>query len=71
MLIEFMGYQASVRFDADAMIFHGEVVGLRDVVTFQCGSIEAVPDAFAESIEDYLAFCRQRSEGPERPSTNN
>ena len=29
------GYTGIVQFDDEAMIFHGEVVGLRDVVTFR------------------------------------
>ena len=70
MLIEYLGYQASVSVDAHAGIFHGEVIGLRDVVTFQVGSIEAAQDALAASIDDYLAFCRLRGESPERATSN-
>ncbi len=34
-MIEYKGYIGRVEFDDDAYIFHGEVVHLRDVVTFQ------------------------------------
>ena len=61
------GYEAVVAYDEEAELFHGEVVNLRDVVTFQGRSVAELKQAFAESIEDYLAFCRERGEEPEKP----
>lgn len=61
------GYEATVAYDEEAELFHGEVVNLRDVVTFQGRSVAELKQAFAESIEDYLAFCRERGEEPEKP----
>jgi predicted HicB family RNase H-like nuclease len=60
-------YQAIVEFDQDAKLFHGEVIGLRDVITFQGRSVAELQKAFKESVDDYLAFCRQRGEEPEKP----
>jgi predicted HicB family RNase H-like nuclease len=61
------GYEAVVEFDEEAEIFHGEVINLRDVITFQGTSAAELKQAFAESIDDYLAFCKQRGEEPEKP----
>lgn len=63
------GYAGKVEFDADAGILHGEVLGIRDVVTFQGTSVAEVQKAFRESVEDYLAFCKQRGESPDKPSS--
>jgi predicted HicB family RNase H-like nuclease len=60
-------YEAVVEYDEDAEIFHGEVVNLRDVITFQGGSVAELKRAFADSVEDYLAFCNARGEEPEKP----
>ena len=62
-------YQAAVEFDGEAGLFHGEVSGLRDVITFQGKSVAELKKAFKESVEDYLAFCEQRGETPEKPFT--
>jgi predicted HicB family RNase H-like nuclease len=62
------GYQSMVEFDQETGLFHGEVTGLRDVITFQGLSIEELQRALKESVEDYLAYCRQRGEKPSRPS---
>lgn len=66
-MMEYKGYIGKVEFDADAEILHGEVVGIRDVVTFQGESVKEVEHAFCESVDDYLAFCKQRGENPEKP----
>jgi len=63
------GYTGTVAFDEEAEIFHGEVEGLRDVVTFQGTTVEEIKRAFRESVEDYLAFCAERGESPERPAS--
>lgn len=60
------GYSGNVWFDDEADIFHGEVMGLRDVVTFQGSTVDEVKRAFRESVDDYLAFCAERNESPEK-----
>jgi len=67
--MHFNGYEAVVEFDEDADIFHGEVINLRDVITFQGQSVDELKGAFAASVEDYLAFCASRGEEPEKPFT--
>ena len=61
------GYEALVEYDEDAELFHGEVMNLRDVITFQGKSVDELKQAFSDSIVDYLAFCRARGEEPEKP----
>jgi predicted HicB family RNase H-like nuclease len=63
----YKNYEAVVEYDDDAGIFHGEVVNLRDVITFQGKSVSELKKAFAASVEDYLAFCEERGEEPEKP----
>ncbi len=66
-MMEYKGYVGKVEFDAEAGILHGEVIGIRDVVTFQGRSVEEVEREFRSSVDDYLAFCRERGEEPEAP----
>jgi predicted HicB family RNase H-like nuclease len=42
-------------------------LGLRDVVTFQAESVSEIETAFHDSVDDYLEFCKERGEAPERP----
>jgi predicted HicB family RNase H-like nuclease len=65
--MKYKGYTGHVEYDDEAKIFHGEVLGLRDVITFQGKSVDQIEQAFKESINDYLAFCKERGESPEKP----
>jgi predicted HicB family RNase H-like nuclease len=66
-MMEYRGYIGKVEYDDDAGVFHGEVVNLRDVVTFEGESVNELRTAFRESVEEYLAFCAERGEEPEKP----
>ena len=66
-MMEFKGYTAKVEFDDAAGIFHGEVLNLRDVITFQGETVQGLKQAFRDSVDDYLEFCTERGESPEKP----
>ena len=63
----YKGYSARVEFDDEDMIFHGEVTGIRDVVTFQGKSVDDLQTEFQNSVDDYLEFCAKRNEEPDKP----
>jgi predicted HicB family RNase H-like nuclease len=66
-MLTYKGYTGHVEFDDEARLFHGEVLDTRDVITFQGRSVDEIEAAFRESIEDYLAFCAERGEQPDKP----
>jgi predicted HicB family RNase H-like nuclease len=66
-MMEYKGYVGRVEFDDEAGIFHGEVIDTRDVITFQGRSVDELKTAFRGSIDDYLAFCKERGETPNKP----
>lgn len=66
-MLHHKGYTGVVAFDDEANIFHGEVLHVNDVITFQGTSVEELRNAFVESVEDYLAFCAERGAEPEKP----
>lgn len=64
--MEYKGYIGKVEIDDEAGILHGEVINIRDVITFEGTSVDEIQKAFRESIDDYLEFCAQRGETPEK-----
>ncbi|WP_205703941.1 type II toxin-antitoxin system HicB family antitoxin [Candidatus Chloroploca sp. Khr17] len=68
-MLQYKGYTGRVELDDEAGIFHGEVLDLRDVVTFQGRSVDELVQAFRDSIDDYLDFCKERGEEPDKPFT--
>jgi len=66
-MLKYKGYTGRAEFDDEAGIFHGEVLDLRDVITFQGKNVKEIERAFRDSIDDYLAFCSERGEEPDKP----
>lgn len=66
-MMEYKGYIGKVEIDEEAGVLSGEVVNVRDVITFEGLNVEEVQKAFRESVDDYLDFCAQRGESPEKP----
>lgn len=65
--MEYKGYTSQVEFDAEAGLFHGEVLDTRDVITFQGTTVDDLEKAFRDSVDDYLDFCKERDEKPDKP----
>ena len=66
-MMEYKGYVGKVEIDDDAGILYGEVINVRDVITFEGESVDEVQKAFRDSVDDYLDFCAKRKESPEKP----
>jgi predicted HicB family RNase H-like nuclease len=66
-MMNYKAYIGHVEFDDEAEIFHGEVINTRDVITFQGKTVAQLKKAFRDSVDDYLAFCKERNEEPDKP----
>ena len=64
-MLKYKGYIGTL--EAEDGVFFGRVAGLHDVVTFEGTTFAEVEQAFRDSIDDYLAFCAERGEPPDRP----
>ena len=66
-ILTYKGYQGSFEYDPEADIFHGDVLHINDVITFQGRSIDELKAALAESIEVYLEYCVRKGKAPQKP----
>lgn len=66
-MMKYKGYIGHVIYDDEAKLLHGEVINIRDVVTFQGYSVDELETAFQESVDDYLEMCAERGEKPDKP----
>jgi len=64
-------YAATIEVDEEAGQFHGEVINTRDVLTFQGRTLDELKVALADTIADYIDWCRERGKEPERPYSGN
>ncbi|MFM7836899.1 MAG: type II toxin-antitoxin system HicB family antitoxin, partial [Planctomycetaceae bacterium] len=65
--MEYNGCIGKVEGDNEAGIIRGEVISTRDVITFQGDSVAELKQAFRESVNDYLEFCKTRGETSDKP----
>ena len=70
-MMRYKGYMGEVSYDSEAKIFHGNIIGLKDVITFQGTSVKELEKAFRDSINDYIAWCKERGEEPEKSYSGN
>ncbi len=66
-MMTYRGYKGYFEYDEKADIFHGQVLGIKDVITFQGRSIDDLKIALKDSIDDYLEMCDQEGKSPEKP----
>ena len=66
-ILTYKGYQGRFKYDSDADIFHGDVLHITDVVTFQGRSIDELKTALADSLEDYFDMCSEVGKQPQKP----
>jgi predicted HicB family RNase H-like nuclease len=66
-MMEYKGYLGTVEYDAQAKIFHGDIINTRDVITFQGTTVNEIERAFKDPINDYIAWCKEDGVEPEKP----
>lgn len=66
-MLNYKNYIGAIDFDDEALIFHGTVINTKDTITFQGKSAKELKQAFIDSVEDYLAFCEEKGEAPDKP----
>ena len=52
-MIRYKGYIGKVTYDSNLKVFHGDVVGLRHVITFEGTTPEEIEQSFKDAIDDY------------------
>ncbi len=66
-MMTYKGYSGQVEFDDEADILHGRVIGIKDVITFEGRTVDDIRVAFHDSVEDYLEFCQELGQEPDKP----
>ncbi|MCC6568932.1 MAG: type II toxin-antitoxin system HicB family antitoxin [Anaerolineales bacterium] len=66
-MIRYKNYVGVVEYDDEGKIFTGEVIGLRDVVTFQGRTAAELEKSFRQSVDLYLEMCKRDGVEPQKP----
>lgn len=66
MKMKYKNYIAEAEYDQDTKTFEGIVIGIRDIIHFSAKKKEDLEQAFHDSVEDYIEFCRETNKRPEK-----
>jgi predicted HicB family RNase H-like nuclease len=66
-MMKYKGYIGRTEIDAEGGMIFGEVIGLRDVITFRGTTVPEAVASFRESVDLYLETCEEQGIEPDRP----
>ena len=64
----YKGYYSEIKFDSDLLILYGKIENISDLVTFESRNSKEIEREFHNAVDEYLAFCENVSETPDRLS---
>jgi predicted HicB family RNase H-like nuclease len=65
--LTYKGYTGSVEFSEKDEVFHGKLIGIRDLVTYEATDAPGLKASFREAVEDYLVTCKKHGRQPDVP----
>lgn len=65
-ILEYKGYYTKIEYSAEDRVLYGKIEGIRDLVNFESDNIEGVEQEFRSAVDDYLAFCEDLGQNPEK-----
>lgn len=68
MILTYKGYCTKVHYSVNDGVYYGEIEYIRDLVNFESENIENVEKEFHQAVDDYIQFCNDRGEEPEKPT---
>jgi predicted HicB family RNase H-like nuclease len=63
----YKGYATKVEYSEPDGCLIGRIIGIKDIVTFHGESVPEFRRAFEEAVDDYLDFCAQAGQAPQKP----
>ena len=64
--IYYKDYVGSVEFSEEDAVFHGKVVGIKSLISFEGDSVSAITRDFHNAVDEYLALCVESGTKPEK-----
>ncbi len=66
-MMKYKGYIARIEYDEGDHIFVGYLAGIKDIVGFHGTTVDALEDAFHESVDSYLAISEETGRPAQKP----
>jgi predicted HicB family RNase H-like nuclease len=64
--LTYKNYFASIQFSAEDDLFHGKLLAIDDLVSFEGASVKELKKSFHAAVDDYLETCEQLGKDPNK-----
>ena len=65
--LKYKGYSGTVEYSSADNILHGEVVGIKGLITYHGDNIENLKRDFEDAVDHYLTDCTESGVKPQEP----
>ena len=65
--LEYKGYTGSIEYSKEDDLLYGKVLGIKGLISYEGKTGKELEEDFKETIDTYLADCKERGVEPERP----
>ena len=65
--LHYKGYAGSVEFSEEDAVFHGKIIGIKSLISYEGESVGAITEDFRNAVDEYLDFCAESGREPEKP----
>lgn len=66
-VLSYKGYCGSIEFSIDDDCLYGQILFVRDLITYEAEQIGALKKAFEEAVDYYLEKCQREGLNPDKP----
>lgn len=53
--LKYKSYTGSVEYSAEDSVFHGKILDINDLVTYEASHLKELEKSFKEAVDDYLS----------------
>ena len=65
--LHYKDYTGSVEFSEEDAVFHGKIIGIKALISFEGESVNSITEDFHKAVDEYLKFCVKTGREPEKP----
>jgi len=64
--LNYKDYSGSVEFSEEDAVFHGKVIGIKSLISFEGNCVKSLTEDFHNAVDEYLEFCVENGKEPEK-----
>ena len=65
--LQYKNYIGSVEYSDEDSCFHGKVIGIKSLISFEGDSVKSITGDFHKAVDEYLKICADNGKEPEKP----